>query len=572
MANVIGSDDLGTDQTSQVNQSQIGQGNNNVNQAGQAPIQNTSQGGSTSGQSASSGGTNGAPTVTGSQVNNPNQQKGSGYTNIQKVIGANQGNQLGSAVGNNIQQTATSAQKNLQDAQGQFSDQTNLNQANTEKNQQLAQNVLNDPTQYVGTGQNAQQGQQFQNLISGQYQGPTALGNASQLQNQASNVAQQGQALGTAGGRIGLLQQLVGNPQYTSGQANLDSLLLGQSNDPSLQAAKRQALTLQGQVGSAVQGAAAQGQQETNQAQQFGTALQGQLNNNITGQNQKLQQTATDAQQTNNKSYTDALAALQSGSITQQEADLLGLTQGENVYNVLNGAGSTGNSANNAAQFLQQNPNQANVGNTATAQQYAQMQALQKLGGQYLNQNAQSAEQNFQNPSQAGTYAQQQNLIGNKDSFQNALNATQSNYQSILQPAQQAQQQMQQVQDIWNRTNLPGNDPNSLSMNAANDLVGKLTQGGATQGQNVQQDKDWAATQYAKENAALAAAQQQLLQQYGSPETINIASAPNTPDTTSSPVSIGPSSYPAISLASGPNSNPTGTIGSGGLEKFPTVS
>lgn len=572
MANVIGSDDLGTDQTSQVNQSQIGQGNNNVNQAGQVPIQNTSQGGSTSGQSASSGGTNGAPTVTGSQVNNPNQQKGSGYTNISKVIGANQGNQLGSAVGNNIQQTATSAQKNLQDAQGQFQQGTQANQANTQQNQQLAQNVLNDPTQYVdqtGNPSNAQQGQQFQNLISGQYQGPTGLGNASQLQNQASNIAQQGQALGTAGGRIGLLQQLVGNPQYTSGQANLDSLLLGQSNDPSLQAAKRQALTLQGQVGSAVQGAAAQGQQETNQAQQFGTALQGQLNNNITGTNQTLQQNATDAQQKNNTAYTTALNALQSGNITQQEADLLGLTQGENVYNVLNGAGSTGNSANNAAQFLQQNPNQANVGNTATAQQYAQMQALQKLGGQYLNQNAQSAEQNFQNPSQAGTYAQQQNLIGNKDSFQNALNATQSNYNSIAAKPAQDLQNATAINNVWQQVLQGKIDPGTAEQQIT--AMGFGGPNGALGG-TPEQNQQWAAQTLQNATAANNAAQQQLQQKYGSPETINIASAPNTPDTTSSPVSIGPSSYPAISLASGPNSNSTGTIGSGGLEKFPTVS
>lgn len=528
MANVIQSSDLGNDQNNQngqgpnsVNQAGQATNTNNANQAGQAPPQSQSGSagnntGQSAGQSASNQSTGSSNASGAGGVNDPNKQQGSGYTNIAKIINANQGNQLGSAIGNNIQQTATSAQQNLQNAQGQFNQQTQSNQANTQQNQQLAQNVLNDPTQYVNQSNNpanSQAGSQFQNLLSGQYQGPTALANASSIQNQAANAAQEGQALGTSGGRIALLQQTIGNPQYTQGQAGLDSLLLGQSNSPALQQAKQQALALQGQVNTGIAGAAAQGQQQQAQSQQFGQALQGQLGNQITSQTQAIQNQATQAQQANNAQYQQALSDLQSGNVNQNEANLLGLTQGENVYNVLNG--------NNAAQFLQENSNQANIANTANAKQYAQMQALQQLGGQYINQPAQQALQNFQNPSQAGSYAQQQNLIANQPAFQNALASTQANYNSILNPAQSADQYAQQIQNIWNRTTLAGNDPNSLSQNAASQAVAQLTGGGASGGTIAQQEQ-WSLNNLASQNQKLAAAQAQLQTQYGNPESINI--------------------------------------------------
>lgn len=497
MAQTIDPEDLGKDQTNQTgSQNPPGQSANNANQAGQAPVQQST-------------GQGNAPTSGSNQPNNPNQQKGSGYTNISKVLAANQGNQLGSAVGNNIQQVGNSAQDNLKNAQNQFNQQTQSNQANTQQNQQLAQNVLNDPTQYVNSTNptNTQGASQFQTLLSGQYQGPQGLQNAGDIQNQAANVAQMGQALGTSGGRIGLLQQLVGNPQYTAGQANLDNLLLGQSNDPSLQAAKRQALTLQNQVGSAVSGAQAQGQQQSNQAQQFGQALQGQFGNLVSKQNAALQQQATNAQQDRNSQYQQALKDLQSGNVTQQEADTLGLTQGENVYNVLGG--------NNAAQFLQENPLQANVSNVANAQDYAKMQALQKLGGQFAPQNAQSAFQNFQNPSQAGSFAASQGLIGDQSGFQNALNSTSSNYHGILDPVQAGQQQAQHINDIWQQVLQGHLDPATAQNQIAQFAPGAL---GGTPLQNMQ----WAASNLTNNNQKLAAAQQQLAQQYGSPETINI--------------------------------------------------
>lgn len=564
MATTIGAQDLGQDENNQngngangVNQAGQTSNTNTANQAGQAPVQSQSGAASTnpSAQGGQSTGSNNTPsagqnstTAGGNNVYNPNKQQGSGYTNIQKVLNANQGNQLSSAVGNNLQNTETSAQSNLANSQNQFNQQTQANQANTQGNQQLAQNVLADPSSYTNQSNNpanAQQGSQFTNLLSGQYQGPTSLNNATNIQNQAANVAQQGQALGTSGGRIGLLQQMVGNPQYTSGDANLDSLLLGQSSSPQLQQAKQQALTLQGQVGNAVTGAAAQGQQQQAQAQQFGKALQGQLGSDITSQTAAIQNQATQNQTANNAQYQKAISDLQSGNVNQQEANALGLTQGENVYNLLNG--------NNANSFLQENPNQANVANTATQQQYAQMQALQQLGGQYINQPAQQALQNFQSPSQAGTYATQQNLVGNQPAFNTALTNANTNIQGILANPQAQQQNAQAMQNILGQYGInPGEGSIAQSFNwiKAQQALANAGDAGAMGGNEIQ-DVNWVGQNLANTNAALAAAQGQVQSQYGPGQMINIQN-PSTPPSggTVTDIPVSPSSqYPTIAGA-----------------------
>lgn len=378
---------------------------------------------------------------------NPNKQQGTGYTNISQVVNANQGNKLGQTIGTDVQQSGQNAQNQVNQSQQQFNQQTQANQANTSENAQLAQNVLNNPTQYAQqTGQPGQQAAQFQQLMSGAYQGPTGLSNAQQLQSNAQNVGQMGQALNSTGGRTGLLQQFVGNPQYNQGEQTLDSVLLGQSNAPQLAAAKQQALQLQGQTNNAISGAQATGQQQTQQSQQFGQALQNQFGQSVAGINSGLQQQAASAQQGANKQYQDTLAALKSGNITQQQAQLLGLTNGEQV---------TGNTLQNIGSFLQENPQQATAQNVANQQQYAQLTALQQLGGNYAPQQAQQTLQQYAGQSgQAGQFAANPAVMGNSAAFNAANQAQINNYNSIVNPAQA---NLQAAQNNYNNYQGSGN-------------------------------------------------------------------------------------------------------------------
>jgi RNase H-fold protein (predicted Holliday junction resolvase) len=453
----------------------------------------------------------------GSQVNqsqssayNPNKQQGTGYTNISQIVAANQGNQLGQTIGSDIQQSGQQAQQQVGQAQQQFNQQTAANQANTAQNAQLVQNVLNNPTQYSGaSGTQGQQANQFQQLMSGAYQGPTGLNNASQLQANAANVGQMGQALNTSGGRAGLLQQFVGNPQYNQGEQTLDATLLGQSNAPQLAAARQQALQLQGQTQNAIAGAAATGQQQAQQAQQFGQAVQNQFGQQVAGINSGLQQQAASAQQQANQQYQQTLQAYQSGNITPQQAALLGITQGQQV---------TGNELQNINSYIQENPQAATAQNVASAQQYNQLAALQQLAGNAAPQQAQNILQQYAGQSgQAGQFAANPAVQGNSTGFQNANTAQLNAYNQQLAPSQAA---LAGAQNIENLVQQRQQDFASGNLAGANNINSQLTQQGLTINPNL---GSWAqnnlATAWQQGNAALANANAGV----GGVQTFNIS-------------------------------------------------
>lgn len=430
MAQTIGSDDLGQDKTNQA-------GNQNQQaMPGSNPQGNTSN----PSQSGQGGGSN-APTVSSY---NPNQQKGSGYTNIQRIVQANQGNQLGQAVGSGIQQAGSALKSNLGNAQNQFQQQTAQNQANTAGNQQVVQNVLGSAENYIPTGnndQNAQQGAKFQQLISGQYLGPNQLQNAQQLQGQAANVNQMGQALGTSGGRAGLLQQFVGNPQYSRGQQTLDTLLLGQQNNSQALANARQSTAgLGNQVQGAIQGAQAQGQEQSGLAKSFGQNVQNQFGQRVSDINTGLQNQATTAQTQRDAQYQQQLKDLQSGNITQQEADQLGLTNGQQV---------TGDILQNAGNFVTQNADKASAQNVASTQDYSRLNALRQLAGQSAPQTAQDTLGQYSGQDQlAGKFAGEQAFAQDQSGFTNALQGQMANYNAQINPALQGQQNAQKIADL----------------------------------------------------------------------------------------------------------------------------
>lgn len=469
MANVITSEDLGQDKAQQPGTQEIGAFTSPAGRGQSGPSQSAPAQGSPS---------------------NPNQQKGSGYTNIQRVLQANQGNQLGQAVGGGIEQAGQQAQNNLQNAQNQFQQQTNQNQFNTSGNKQLVQDVLANPEQYVS----GQQGSQFSKLITGQYGGPQGLQNSQQLQSQAADVNQLNQAIGSQGGKYGLLQRFVGNPQYTGGQQTLDALLLGQKgNQQDLIKARNATSGLYPQIQNSITGAQAQGQQASNQAKQFGQGVQNQFGQTVGDINSKLQNTAFTSQQARDKQYNDAIGRLQSGTITQADADLLGLTQGQQV---------TGDVLQNIGQYLQENPLKASAQNVASAQDYARLNALQQLAGNAAPASAQNILGTFAGQNQqAGQFGNTQTFDPNKTGFQTILGSQLENYHNQVDNPQASLAQAQKIMDIWNDPTLTG-----WGQKAA--LIGQFAPGAL--GGNFQQNVAWAqnnlATQQQKYNDALAAA------------------------------------------------------------------
>ncbi len=209
---------------------------------------------------------------TGASAAPAKPKTGTGFTNIGRIVNANQGNKLGSTISGNIQNQASQVKQGIQGAQSQFQQQSQANRLDSAENQQKVQSVLQDPTK--ATDQDVQAFSQYR---SGQYGGPTTLPNADQLRAQAEAAKSMGQATGSMGGRQALLQRYAGTPQYNAGQQRLDSVLLGQTGANDLRQARRATTGLTGALQSGEQAAAAQAQELQGRAQAFGQDVNAQL-------------------------------------------------------------------------------------------------------------------------------------------------------------------------------------------------------------------------------------------------------------------------------------------------------
>lgn len=393
---------------------------------------------------------------------NPNQQRGTGYTNIQRIITANQGNKLGQNIGQGIQQAGQQVQQNLGQQQQQFNQQTGQNQANTGANQQLVGNVLSNASQYAPTGQNdanAQTGAKFQQLIGGQYQGPMSLQSPDQLQQQASDVGQMGNALNTAGGRMALLQRFAGGPQYTTGQQTLDSLLLGKSTGDLINA-KKSIAGLPSAIGRAVGGSQEQGKEQTSGATEFGKQVQGQFGQKVSDIDTGLQKAATEGQSKKDTAYKQAIEDLKSGDITQDEADLLGVGQGQEVTNDM---------LQNVGNYLTEDPTKASAQNIATGQDYSTMNALRQLAGQNSPEAAQKLLGTYSGQdAQAGKFTTAPTFQSDKSGFQSGLGSQISQYHSQLDPVKQQRDAAQDIVNLVNKRDSNSNRIQELSREAMN--------------------------------------------------------------------------------------------------------
>jgi hypothetical protein len=235
-------------------------------------------------------------------VNQNRQQKGTGFTNISKILDANKGagEKIGQTLGSNLAGQADSVRAGIQSSQDQFNNASGAAKTTANNSIQAGQqyvrqagetddayaNRLNAPTTDFS--------QVGKDLSSAQYKGPTGLTNADQLNSQAANVAALGRLAGTNEGQSQLLRSEVAQRgNYSQGQNALDSLLLGNSGQQYIQ----QGRTAANQVGQAANAAAGSAQA---QAQAANTAV----NNNRTSALQNLQNSLTGTGDTTSNGIT----------------------------------------------------------------------------------------------------------------------------------------------------------------------------------------------------------------------------------------------------------------------------
>lgn len=311
----------------------------------------------------------------------PKPQAGSGFTNLNRVIGANQGNKLGQAIGGGISNVAGQAKQNINQQSQEFQQHQQANQLGTEQDRSKFNQILQDPTKA-----NDQDVQDFARFRTGQYNGPQGLQNAQQIQGQAQAAQQLGNAAADAGGRQGLLQRFVGNNQYSQGQQNLDNLLLGRTGGDQLRQARRATQGLETQASNATQNAQNIAAQNTAIAAKFGQDV----NAGIKGKQDPLLEalkgrvgTAESEREAKLNQYRQDLA---SGEISQEAAQELGLSEGQDLYGA------------NLGNLLGKSSTMANQQNVANEQETANLNALARLGGQ----------SQFSDPTQAGSFYKNQ--------------------------------------------------------------------------------------------------------------------------------------------------------------------
>lgn len=197
------------------------------------------------------------------------REKGTGFTQIQRILGANQGagDQMGNIIGSGLTSQAGNLSGQLGQAQNQFRTQFDLGKNKAQSDIDLGKNLVqqtgesNDAYAARVAAANANntnldtQGTTFANAA---YSGPSSIAGADRFGSQARNIGQQGSLAGSGAGQSMLLGGMVAKPgTYTRGQNALDQLLLGQSvqGQQALRQAQAQTSGLARNVGTALSSA-----------------------------------------------------------------------------------------------------------------------------------------------------------------------------------------------------------------------------------------------------------------------------------------------------------------------------
>lgn len=223
--------------------------------------------------------------------NNSNKKAGSGFTNLNRYLQANQANRLGQTVSAGVQRVGGDARSALTQANQDFQakaseEQSRLAQQGTKVNNVLG-NVVNASDDDVKT---------FENIRNAESRGPMGVADANSLRAKAGEAESLGRAGGTDAGRFGLLQRFVGrgNSNYNAGNQRLDQMLLGQTGQQQLRGARASTVGLSNQAEQGIAGAAARGDELKGQARQLADSTIGKLGEQTTAYDAAMQQKLAD--------------------------------------------------------------------------------------------------------------------------------------------------------------------------------------------------------------------------------------------------------------------------------------
>jgi len=201
-------------------------------------------------------------------------QRGSGFTNLQRILQANVGNRLGGAIQSGVSGEATGVRQRAEKARDEFEAEAEKKRIDTPQSSQMREDVISRVQ--AGGEPTEQEYTKFSQFAAGKYGGPKTLAGAEDLRRQARDVTTLGRAVRDPGQRMGLLQRFLGGRDYTVGEQRLDELLLGQQPG-SLRDIRRAAFGTERDVDVQRRAAEQQGQELERRAKAFGEETVGQL-------------------------------------------------------------------------------------------------------------------------------------------------------------------------------------------------------------------------------------------------------------------------------------------------------
>jgi hypothetical protein len=338
----------------------------------------------------------------------PAKQASSGrFTNLQRYMSANQGNQLGQRVVGNINKAAEQTKQQLQTGQQEFAKQAGEAASAFQGGQGIQEKIKSG-----AEGLTADEIAKAQAMRDASYKGPQELGNIQTLKSGAQNIGQSAASTASEAGRQNLLKTMFAKQGYNTGQQRLDQLLL-QGAQPTLNQARQTAGKLSREVGQADIGARTQAQNLAAEAAGVQKATRGAIEGAVTGLEQDLAGSVSAANAAREARYEKLRSALEKGTITDQDARALGLNLkvGENFL------------FDAAPETLLSKGATATAENVLSAQQAARVNALRQLGGGgYLDQ--------FGAEAKAGSYDPSKNVVLDTKTLEKQIADRQSSLQS----------------------------------------------------------------------------------------------------------------------------------------------
>jgi len=204
-------------------------------------------------------------------IPNNRNKKGTGFTNLSRILQASKGSRLGGQVASGVQKAGQQVRGQIGQAAEQFQEKTGQEAT---KFGEEAQKTRDTEIGQVASGaegiNQTELMKKFADYRSGEYKGPKEIQDYESLASKATEAEQLGRLGRTSGGKQELLRRFVGGKDYSRGEQRLDTALLGLTGQQGLAEAKRSTRGLTGELGREASTARDLSRQLQQQASAFG--------------------------------------------------------------------------------------------------------------------------------------------------------------------------------------------------------------------------------------------------------------------------------------------------------------